>query len=127
MSWLRRRAVWLVTSVLLAQLGVLSATATLGLCCERAQGKKTAAVMDCCKGNGHSCPLMKKTAPAESDCAMSSCPGPDERLASLLFSGQGVLVEVRSVDAPRNATVIESADHRVPTRVASIETPPPRA
>ena len=126
MTWIRRRAVWLVASVLLAQLGVFAATATLGLCCERA-GAKKAAVMDCCKGKAHSCPLMKKVALPDANSAMSSCPGADESLASLLFTGRGVLTGVRSVHAPFSVTTIDIADQSSVTRFASIETPPPRA
>lgn len=86
--------------------------------------------MDCCKGKGHSCPLMKKQqAPPEAGSAgMKSCPGADERVAALLFGARGVLaVTVVKNVVPPVSTIAENVHRTVVTRYAPVETPPPRA
>jgi hypothetical protein len=129
MSFIRRRAFWLAASMLLVQLAASAASAATAICCKRAAAT-TAKVMDCCKGEGHSCPLMKvrQSSSRESGAAMKSCPGGDERIASLLFGARGVLlVRTSSAVAPRVVALLENAHLGATSRAAIVETPPPRA
>ena len=129
MSFLRRRAACLSASVLLVQLVAFAASAGMAaVCCRRAIAGP-ARVMDCCKGEGHSCPLMKKQqAPADSDSSMESCPGTDERVASLVFGGRGMLRLTTSTGVvPRVIALTETRHRGAASRPVLVETPPPRA
>lgn len=113
---------------MLVQLVAFSATAaSIAACCRPVRGAKTSAVMDCCTGKGHSCPLMKKQAAPDSQSSMKSCPGTDESVASLLFGARGVLVSTEVVATTRVVMTVAVADERAQSRMATIETPPPRA
>jgi len=127
MSFLRRRAVWLATGIVLVQVVAFgAAAATAALCCRRAS---SIVQLDCCKGSGHACPLMKKHhAPAESDSSLKSCPGKDDRIASLLFGAQGVLrLTIAIAATPDVVTAAETSHLRADSLARGIDSPPPRA
>jgi len=129
MTIFRRGSSAFAAGVLLAQLCVFAIVAVApAFCCPRASA--SAATPDCCKGKGHSCPLMKKAAVHEHDAegeTLRSCSSSDERIASLLFGTTGVLVSVAPLSTPGVVAELEHDLAHQPVYVSPAEAPPPRA
>ena len=129
MNIFRRGSARLAAGVLLAQLCVFAAIAVApAFCCTRASAKT--ATLDCCKGNGHSCPLMKKAAAHTHDDhgpSLRSCSQQDSRIASLLFGSTALLVTVAPLATPDVVAELEHDLAYAPVYVAPAEAPPPRA
>lgn len=128
MTLLRRCAARFAAGMVITQIVTFVAiTATVGICC-RPAATANGALPDCCRGEGHSCPLLKRSAqPAESDCSMQQCSSTAERAAALLFGNAGVLVTTESIDTPRLVTLLSADDAQVLAHIVAIPTPHPRA
>lgn len=129
MTILRRGSSAFAAGVLLVQLCVFAVVAVApAFCCPPASA--SAATPDCCKGKGHSCPLMKKAAAHEHDAdgeTLRSCPRGNERIASLLFGTTAVLVGIAPLATPAVIAELEHDLAAAPVYVAPAEAPPPRA
>ncbi|HYC89477.1 MAG TPA: hypothetical protein VEO54_09730 [Thermoanaerobaculia bacterium] len=125
----RRVALRLAIGVLLTQLCVVAALAVApAFCCEPAVTPGTG-LPDCCKGDGHSCPLKKLASSSddgEGGAKMRGCMSTDERIASLLFGSVGVLVSVEPLPTPAVVASLESGSVYEPQRLAPADSPPPR-
>jgi hypothetical protein len=96
------------------------------VCCKPAG----AGVPDCCKGDGHSCPLKKLAASSGDDeggAKLRGCTSTDERIASLLFGAVGVLVDVEPLPTPAVVASLESGSVYESQRLTPADSPPPRA
>lgn len=120
----------LAIGVLLAQLCVVAALAVApAFCCEPVKAESSG-LPDCCKGDGHSCPLKKLAASTDADESgpkMRGCVTTDERIASLLFGSVGVLVDVAPLPTPVVVASLASGSVYESHRVTPADSPPPRA
>lgn len=130
MQKVRRQALRLAIGVLMTQLCVVAALAVApAFCCEPAKAQSSG-LPDCCKGDGHSCPLKKLAASNDADGSgtkMRGCVSTDERIASLLFGSVGVLVDLEPLPAPAVVASLESGSVYESNRVTPADSPPPRA
>jgi hypothetical protein len=120
----------LAIGALLVQCAVIAALAVApAFCCEPVAARVGSALPDCCKGDGHSCPLKKLSGAADGEegSRMRGCVPKDERIASLLFGAAGVLVSVEPLPVPAVVASLESASVYEPRRLEPADSPPPRA
>jgi hypothetical protein len=121
----RRGAVGFAASVLLVQLCVFAVMAVApAFCCARPAA--ATGTPDCCKAAGHSCPLLKKSAPPAHG-ALRTCARDDERIVSLLFGTTAVLVSVAPLVPPAFTSALGHDPAYKTVRVAPADGPPPRA
>ena len=126
----RRAALRLAIGVLLTQLCAVAALAVApAFCCKPAAVAKGSGVPDCCKGDGHSCPLKKLAASSDDEggAKMRGCMSTDERIASLLFGAVGVLVSVEPLPTPAVVASLEGGSVYESQRLSPADSPPPRA
>jgi hypothetical protein len=126
MSIVRRGAVRLAAAILLAQLAFFAVAAIApAFCCPPMRAGST--LPECCRGEGHSCPLVKEAAQPKSGDALRACSRSDQHIAALLFDSTAVLVSVRATDVPLRLITFEEEAAAASGAFSAIESPPPRA